>query len=81
MLKRSDRVENSDPVKFVLVDVPEAQVGEVGQVGELGQCQRHVVLHIHQVNSLIFKCYSISYSILMYEAIASRIPTQSNLYL
>ena len=41
---RSDRVENSDPVKFVLLDVPESQVGEAGQVGELGQCQ-WVVLH------------------------------------
>ena len=41
---RSNRVENSDPVKFVLVDVQGVQVGEVGQVGELGQCQ-WVVLH------------------------------------
>ena len=45
---RSDRVENSDPVKFVLLDVPGAQVGEVGHVGELGHGQvniLHVVLH------------------------------------
>ena len=42
---RSDRVENSDPVKYVLLDVPGAQVGEVGHVGELGQCHGHVVLH------------------------------------
>ena len=46
---RSDRVVNSDPIKFGLVDVSGAQEGEVGQVGELGQCQGHVVLHIHLV--------------------------------
>ena len=43
---------NSDPIKFGLVDVPGAQVGEVGQVGELGHGQvhvLHVVLHIHLV--------------------------------
>jgi uncharacterized membrane protein YfcA len=46
---RSDRVVNSDPIKFGLVDVLGAQVGQVGQVGELGHG------HVLVVKILMFR--------------------------